>query len=93
MSVDEVIGEVVRICKEFLAERVYLYGSRVKDVHLERSDIDIAVAGARDLEGIAEAVEDIDTLYTVDLLDLDSCKDQRLLEDITLYGRKIYEKV
>lgn len=93
MSVDEVLDEVVRICERSSAERVYLYGSRAKGTGLERSDIDIAVAGAEDFEKMAEEIEDIETLYTVDLLDLDTCKEQRLLEDIASYGRKIYEKI
>ena len=31
----------------------------------------------------------IPTLYKIDLLDLDSCRNQFILEDIRQYGRKI----
>ena len=41
----------------------------------------------------SEAVEEIPTLYTVDLLNLDTCRNDLLLEDIRQYGRKIYEKI
>lgn len=38
---------------------------------------------------LAEEVEDLPTLYSVDLLNLDTCRNQLLLEDIKEYGRKI----
>lgn len=45
------------------------------------------------MEKLQEEIEDIPTLYTVDLVDLDTCENQLLLEDIEQYGRKIYEEV
>ena len=70
-----------------------LYGSRAKGTARERSDIDIAVSGVEDFDSLSEAVEEIPTLYTVDLLNLDTCRNDLLLEDIRQYGRKIYEKI
>lgn len=66
-----------------------LYGSRAKGTARERSDIDIAVTGVDDFDMLAEEVEDLPTLYSVDLLNLDTCRNQLLLEDIKEYGRKI----
>ena len=66
-----------------------LYGSRAKGTARERSDIDIAVTGVDDFDMLAKEVEDLPTLYSVDLLNLDTCKNQLLLEDIKEYGRKI----
>lgn len=37
MTVDEVIEEVKKICIEFSAGKVLLYGSRAKGTNLERS--------------------------------------------------------
>lgn len=93
MQVDTVIKEVVRLCRKYAAEEVILFGSRAKGTELERSDIDIAVSGASDFDALAEEVDQIPTLYTVDLLDLESCGNELLLEDIEKYGQKIYEKV
>ena len=56
---------------------------------MERSDIDVAVAGVREFDVLEEEIEEIPTLYTVDLLDLDTCGNELLLEDIRKYGRKI----
>ncbi|MEI3381754.1 MAG: nucleotidyltransferase domain-containing protein [Dorea sp.] len=66
-----------------------MYGSRAKGTARERSDIDIAVTGVDDFDMLAKEVEDLPTLYSVDLLNLDTCRNQLLLEDIKEYGRKI----
>ena len=95
MKADEVICEVSKLCRDFQADEVILYGSRAKGTARERSDIDIAVSGvaSSDIFELEEALEDIPTLYTIDLVDLDTCKNQLLLEDIKQYGREIYKKI
>ena len=45
-----------------------LYGSRAKGTAGERSDIDIAVSGGADFDELLEKVEELPTLYSVDLL-------------------------
>ncbi len=86
---EEVIQEVAKLCNSFHAKEVILYGSRAKGTARERSDIDIAVSGIEDFEALIEKVEDLPTLYSVDLVNMDTCKNQLLLEDIRQYGRKI----
>ena len=66
-----------------------LYGSRAKGAARERSDIDIAVSGAENFDILVEKVEELPTLYSVDLVNMDTCKNQLLLEDIRQYGREI----
>ena len=56
---------------------------------MERSDIDIAVSGVKEFDTLSDEVEDLPTLYSVDLLNLDTCRNDLLLEDIRQYGRKI----
>lgn len=89
MRVDEIINEVAALCKSFHAKEVILYGSRAKGTARERSDIDIAVEGVDNFNLLAEKVEELPTLYSVDLLNIDTCRNQLLLEDIREYGRKI----
>lgn len=89
MKAEEVIQEVMKLCKAFQAKEVILYGSRAKGTARERSDIDIAVAGAADFDLLEEKVEDLPTLYSVDLLNMDTCRNELLLEDIREYGQKI----
>ena len=43
MTVDEIINDVLRLCKAQQAREVYLFGSRAKGTALRTSDIDIAV--------------------------------------------------
>lgn len=89
MSVDDVIQEVAKLCRRFHAKDVILYGSRAKGTAQERSDIDIAVTGVTDFEQLLEEVDRIPTLYRVDVLNLDTCRNELLLEDIKEYGKKI----
>ena len=89
VNVQEVIQETAKLCRSFHAKEIILYGSRAKGTARERSDIDIAVSGVADFDALVEAVEDLPTLYSVDLLNLVTCRNQLLLEDIREYGRKI----
>ena len=43
MRVEDVIEAAVKLCREFGAKKVILFGSRAKGTALERSDIDTAV--------------------------------------------------
>ena len=89
MTVEEIIRETAALCRSFGAKEVILFGSRAKGTARERSDIDIAVSGAEDFEDLMEKVEDLPTLYSVDLVNMDTCRNQLLLEDIRQYGREI----
>ena len=55
----------------------------------ERSDIDIAVSGVDNFDELVEKVEDLPALYSIDLLNLDTCRNELLLEDIREYAREI----
>lgn len=89
MKVEEVISRVAELCRQYDAQQVILYGSRAKGTALERSDIDIAVSGVKDFDALSDEVEDLPTLYSIDLLNLDTCMNDLLLEDIRQYGREI----
>ena len=54
MTVDEVLKEAAGLCRKYRAKEIILYGSRAKGTALKKSDIDIAVSGVRDFEGLAE---------------------------------------
>lgn len=86
---EEVMQEVVKLCRSFHAKEIILYGSRVKGTAMERSDIDIAVSGVDNFELLVEKVEELPTLFSVDLVNMDTCRNQLLLEDIRQYGREI----
>ena len=46
-----------------------------------------------DTENLREELDNLPTLYTIDLVNLDECGNQLLLEDIRKYGREIYKKI
>lgn len=70
-------------------QEVILYGSRAKGTAMERNDIDIAVSGVDNFESLVEKVEELPTLFSVDLVNMDTCRNRLLLEDIRQYGREI----
>ena len=89
MRAEEVIEEVADLCRQFQAKKVILYGSRAKGTARERSDIDRAVSGVDNFELLVEKVEELPTLYSVNMVNMDTCRNQLLLEDIRQYGREI----
>lgn len=89
MRAEEVIQAVAELCRHFSAVEVILFGSRAKGTARERSDIAVAVPGVKDFDALAEQIEELPTLYSIDLVNMDTCKNQLLLEDIRQYGRKI----
>ena len=89
MKVEEVISEVAKLCRNFHAKEVILYGSRAKGTARERSDIDIAVTGVKNFDILEEKIEELPTLYSVDLFNMDTCRNDLLKEDIRQYGREI----
>ena len=51
--------------------------------------IDIAVSGVNDFDLLVEKIEELPTLYSVDVLNMDTCRNELLMEDVRKYGRKI----
>lgn len=89
LKVEEVIEKTAKLCRDFGAKKVLLFGSRAKGTALERSDIDIAVSGVNDIDLLIQRVEELPTLYSIDIVNMDDCKNELLLEDIREYGREI----
>ena len=93
MQIDAIMNEIIRICRKYQAKEVILFGSRAKGTATDKSDIDIAVTGVSDLVNLEAEIEDIPTLFSVDVVDLDTRINPLLLEDIRQYGRKIYSEI
>ena len=93
LKAEQVIRETANLCRDFGAKEVILYGSRAKETARERSDIDIAVTGVKDFDALVEEVENLPTLYSVDMVNMGAkyllTPTSLLLEDIRQYGRKI----
>lgn len=89
MTTEEILQSITSICAAFHPKEVLLFGSRAKGTATARSDFDIAVSGVTSFEALKEAIDSIPTLYSFDVINLDTCKNDLLLEDIRTYGRKI----
>ena len=91
MNAEEVIGKIAQLCRKYSAKQGILFGSRARGDNREK--IDIAVSGVADFPAFQEEVENLPTLFSVDIVDMDTCTNPLLLEDIRKYGKKIYEKI
>ena len=56
MKVEDVIEAAAKLCREFGAKKVILFGSRAKGTALERSDIDIAVSGVKEFDLLIQKI-------------------------------------
>lgn len=90
MTVDEIVKEVIRICKKHKVEHLSLFGSYARNTQTDKSDIDFIVYGVQDMESLREEIDEIMTLKKIDLFDYDEVCNQYLREDMDEYGRKIY---
>ncbi len=93
MDINKIMEQIILLCKKYDAKEVLLFGSRAKGTNLERSDIDIAVSGVKGFDLLQEAVENLPTLYKIDMVNLDDCTNNLLREDIAEYGQEIYKKI
>ena len=89
MQIQEILEEIRRISRQYGAREVILFGSRAKGTETERSDIDIAVSGAERFDELEEAIDEIPTLLSFDVVNMDTCQNELLLKEISENGRKI----
>ena len=79
-------------------QTIWLFGSRARKDHNEKSDIDLAIscsnASENDWLEINEIIENADTLLKIDIINFDKLKQSSpLKESILKQGIKIYEKL
>jgi len=91
--VEKVLLEINKLLEKHSAVKGVLFGSWAKGTAHTGSDIDIAVFGVKDMDRLQEEAEELETLYRIDIVDMDTCGNELLKEDIAEYGRKIYEKI
>jgi predicted nucleotidyltransferase len=94
---DEILDEIVAVFqKNSAVSRVILFGSRAMNTHRPGSDIDLAVdgdeLGMRDIVTLHDALEDLDLLYTFDLLNQQKLTESALIDHIDRVGISIYDR-
>ena len=86
MTEREFIENVRAICDASGASKVLLFGSRAHGTNRLTSDFDFAVYGASDIERIREEVDDLPTLYSADIIDMQTCTNYALIREIDDHG-------
>lgn len=89
---DRVVKDITLFARKHEVRKVILFGSRARGTHTERSDIDIAVNGGDFDSFYWEIMENIHSLLTFDIVDLDSGVSDKLKKEIEKDGVIIYEE-
>lgn len=61
----------------------------LSETHLTEQEKSTPSTLVKDFDILVEKVEELPTLYSIDLVNMDTCKNELLLEDIRQYGREI----
>lgn len=90
---NRVFQDITVFAKKHDVEQVVLFGSRARETHTERSDVDIAVRGG-DFDGFYwDIKENVDSLLMFDVVNLDEYISPELAEELSKEGVVIYEKM
>lgn len=89
---DRILGDISLFARKYAVRKVILFGSRARGTHTERSDIDIAVSGGDFDSFYWEIKENVYSLLTFDIVNLDSGVSEELKKEIERDGVTIYEK-
>ncbi len=89
---DRVLRDITSFANKNNIEKIILFGSRARGTHTERSDIDIAVCGANFDDFYWDIKENVHSLLSFDIVELDKGASAELKEEIKRDGVTIYEK-
>lgn len=92
---NKIYQQIAKLGKAYGADKIVLFGSRARNDHRERSDIDIAVYGLADSARAAfrSAVEELPTLLNFDIVFIDDNTDSALLLNIQKDGITLMSKM
>ena len=85
-------SEIIFTARRFGLKKLILFGSRARGTNHERSDIDLAATGG-DIENFAEALEELATLLSFDVINLDGHVANDFKAEIARDGIILYEEV
>ncbi len=88
-----VLEEIVQLAKKYNLNTVILFGSRARGDSHCKSDIDLAVSGGDIMNFSIDIEEEVNTLLTFDVVDLQKNISEALLDSILKDGVVIYEKI
>lgn len=95
MDTEKIFKEIVKIVRKYLSDdyKILLFGSWAKGDFLNTSDVDIAILGDNKVPydlmvKIKEEVEEIPTLRSIDIIDLNS-KEKAFRENVLRYAKSL----
>ncbi len=89
---DRVIKEITAFAKENSIIKIVLFGSRARGDHTERSEVELAVYGGDFDSFFCYIKENIHSLLSFDVVDMNSRVTEELKKEIERDGVVIYEK-
>ena len=90
---DMVVRQICALAKRHRLRKVLLFGSRARGDFHRTSDIDLAVQGGNVSRFRLDVEEEVRTLLTFDVLDLDGRLSPEIREAIQRDGVLLYEEV
>lgn len=88
-----VVKDISLFARKYAVCKVILFGSRARGTHTERSDIDIAISGGDFGSFYFDIKENVHSLLTFDIVDLDRGVSEQLKKEIEKDGVVIYEEI
>ena len=93
-DIDRAYEQIIEIARIHDVQELIFFGSRARGDAFEKSDIDLAVRGCSDFMASRDDLqENLWSLLSVDVVDLDAGVSQALAEDIRRDGKVLYEKI
>lgn len=91
-DINRTYREIATRAKRHHAKKVLLFGSRARGTNAPKSDIDIAVQGCEDFDGLADELqEELWSLLQLDIINLDENISPELRYEIERDGVVLYE--
>lgn len=88
----ELLSSIVDLAKRCHVRKLILFGSRARQTHRIRSDIDLAVLGGDAAYFSATINEEVPTLLSFDVVNLNGSVQPELLREIEKDGVILYEE-
>ena len=89
----QVLDEILMAAEKNNIEKVILFGSRARGDYRKTSDIDLAVSGGRIAHFQADIEEEVSTLLSFDIVNMDGSMQEELVDSIKREGKVLYEKI
>ena len=94
-KIERIYRQIVSIAREEGAAKVVLFGSRARGTNLPKSDIDVAIAGCgAKFDSVNDRLQnEIWSLLSIDVINLDNDVSDELIDEIKRDGVMLYEKI